>query len=62
MSLTRVALAMIVAAVFAVLLAPRQGPYVLQPMPATSTFTFPACHGEAVWYRGGKFHACVVPQ
>lgn len=60
MSLTRVAIAMIVAAVFAVLLAPRPGFYVLQPLPATSTFTFPTCHGEAVSIRGGVFHACAV--
>lgn len=60
MSLTRVVLAMILAAVFAVLTAPRPGPYVLEPMPATSTFTFPTCHGEAVWFHHGAFHACAV--
>lgn len=61
MPLTRVAVAMIIAAVFAVLFAPRQGPYVLEPVPAGDAMTIAPCHGEAVSIHNGVFHACRVP-
>ena len=61
MSLTRVALAMIVAAVITVLLAPRPGPYVLVPVPAGEAQTVPACHpGEVLSIQHGVFHVCRV--